>query len=336
MPSLLRRALAAFGGASLCLAQGVTVPYVESFESPTWPGTEWALAFSDPVGRIQALTPSPASPVGGLAAHFDTNTNSVFSTNSLTLAVDLTGAPAVSLLYWAKETSDETHPEDGLFLAASAAGPFVKVVDHATLTSSWQSILVDLNSVAAANGLALGAGFQIRFQQRDNFPSNSDGLQIDGVSLAFTPTGQANATDAAMTLNGGRNDLGAPANAGTPGPFFASAAPGAPFNLAVSGPANRPYALLMGPLGPDNVVLPFGSLDLGLGGASNLFDVVILLDGNQPGFLNQLANTGPTGASTFSTTTPALPPGVWTAFQALVFVDPVTIKFTAATQFAVL
>lgn len=337
MPSLLRRALAAFGGASLCLAQGVSVPYVDNFESPTWPGPEWTRTYTNAAGRILPQTPSTASPAGGLAANFDVSASNTFSTNALTLTVDLSSAPPTALRYYAKETSDETHAEDGLFLASTSAGPFVKVFDHATLNATWQTIVIDLPTVAAQNGLTLGAGFQIRFQQRDNNATPSDGVQIDGVELLLLPNGQSNAANASLRLNDGRNALGLDADAGVGGPFFASGAAGAPFTLQVAGPANRPYALLFGPLGVGNVVLPpFGTLDLGLGGASNLLDVAIVLDGNQPGFFNALANTGPTGVSTLATSVPALPPGVWGAFQALVFVDPVTIKFTAATQFTVL
>jgi hypothetical protein len=331
-----RAALAAVATAAICLGQGVSVPFVDQLDAPGFPGAGWTITTTDPVGRIQLVAPSVLSPAGGLAAQFDVSTSNIFSTNALTLGVDLSGGGTFVLKYWAREVADETHVEDGLFLAATPAGPFVKVVDHATLTATWIEISVDLTAAAAANGLALGSNFQVRFQQRDNFPAPSDGLQIDSVRIESVVTGQANAADAGFDVNNGLNGFGQAAGPGVAGPFFASGAPGAALVFEFTGPPNRPYALLAGPLNIGNLsVPPFGSLDIGLLGA-NLSDVVIILDGTQPGYFNALANTGPAGVSTLQLAVPSLPPGVWTAFQALVFVDAVTAKLTAAFEFTVL
>jgi hypothetical protein len=316
-------------------AQGVAIPYFESFESLSWPGPEWTLAMSDPAGRIQAVVPSPISPDGGRAASFDVSTGGPFSTNTLTIAVNLAATPTAVLQYWAKETNDEPHPEDGLFLNDGIGPAWVKVVDHATLTGSWIQITVDLAAQAAANGLAVTSGFQIRFSQRDNNPVPSDGLQIDGVHVLAPPDGQANSAAASLDVNGGLNVLGQPAGAGTPGPFVAAATPGGPLVLTVAGPAGAPWILAAGPLHPHNALFPgVGSLDLGLLGAGDLSDVAIVLDGTAPGFLNSLAHVGPSGSSVLTFTLPALPPGPWLAFQAAVVNAP-SITLTAATQVTV-
>lgn len=320
-----------------CLGQGVAVPFVDQLDAPGFPAAGWTITTSDPVGRIMLVAPSPLSPAGGLAAQFDVSTNNIFSTNALTLSVDLSGGANYVLKYWARETADEANVEDGLFLAGSPAGTFVKVVDHQTLTGTWVEIVVDLNAAAATNGLALGSNFQIRFQQRDNFGAPTDGLQIDSVRVDAIVAGQANAANAGLDINNGLNSLGLGSSPGTAGPFFASVAVGAPLVFEVTGPPNRPYALLVGALGVNNLVFPgFGSLDLGLLGPGNLSDVAIVLDGTQPGFFNALANTGPNGISVLQLATPSLPPGVWTSFQALVFVDAVSAKLTAAFQLTVL
>ena len=316
-------------------AQGVAIPYSESFESLTWPGPEWTLAMSDPAGRIQAVVPSPISPNGGRAASFDVSTGGPFSTNTLTIAVDLAASPTAVLQYWAKETNDEANPEDGLFLNDGVGPAWVKVVDHATLTASWVQITVNLAAQAGANGLAVTSGFLVRFSQRDNNPVPSDGLQIDGVRFLLPPDGQANSAAGSLDVNGGLNALGQPSTAGNAGPFFAQATPGGPIVFTVAGPPGVPWILAAGPLHTHNALFPgIGSLDVGLLGAGDLSDVAIVLDGTAPGFLNSLADVGPSGSSVLTFTLPALPPGPWLAFQAAVLNLP-SITLTAATQVTV-
>jgi hypothetical protein len=322
--------LASLALASPGSAQGVPVPYFESFENPAWPGPEWTIAVSAPgIGRVQALALAPASPDGGRVASFDVSTSSTYSTNQLTIGVDLAAAPSAVLRYWAKETGDETDLEDGLFLNDGASATWVKVVDHATLTSAWTEVTVVLATAASANGIPVTSNFKIRFSQRDNFPTPTDGMQIDGVRIEEPPTGQANSALAFLAVNGGSAPIGAP------GPFVATATGGNPVTFAVQGPPNQPFLLASGPANANNAIIPgIGSLDLGLFGISNLGDVQILLDGTAPGFLNSLAKTGPAGSSSLTFTLPALPSGPWLGFQAAVFDGPV-LTLTAATLITV-
>lgn len=312
--------------ASALPAQGVAIPYFESFESPTWPGAEWTRTYSNAAfGRILALAPSTVSPDGGLAASFDVTTSSNVSTNELTLAVDLAATPGAMLEYWAKETADETDVEDGLFINDGVALTWVKVVDHATLTSTWVGITVNLASVATANGLSVTSNFKIRFSQRDNFPTPTDGVQIDGIRITEPLTGQPNSAAAALDVNASA------AGAGVNGPFFATASPGGLLVFTVQGAPNVPYILAAGPLLMNNAVIPgVGSLDVGQLGGANLSDVVIVLDGTQPGFLNSLAHTDAAGGSVLTFSMPPAPAGPWLAFQAAL-VDGPTITLSAAT-----
>jgi hypothetical protein len=328
--------LSIVAGAPPVGAQGVALPYFESFESPSWPGPEWTIAYSAPAfGRIQTLVPTPLSADGGRAAGFDVSVSGNFSVNTLTIAVNLASTPSAVFKYWAKETGDETHPEDGLFLNDGVGPAWVKVVDHATLTATWTEITVNLAAVAAANALAVTPAFQIRFSQADNFAAPTDGVQIDGVRIVVPPDGQANSAAASLDVNGGQNLFGESAAAGNAGPFFAAATPGGPLVLTVSGPAGSPWILAAGPLHPHNAVIQgVGSLDIGLLGPVDLSDVAIVLDGTAPGFLNSLAHVGPSGTSVLTFALPALPPGPWLSFQAAVVSIP-AITLTAATQVTV-
>jgi hypothetical protein len=333
----MSRAIAVAALALLCIstdarAQVAAIPYNESFESPGWPGPEWTRTYSNPTfGRILPVAPSPISPDGGLAANFDVSASVNLSTNELTLSVDLAAAPGAVLRYWAKETGDETDPQDGLFLNDGVSASWPKVVDHGTLTGSWVEISVDLWTAAAANGLGATSNFKIRFSQRDNYPSPTDGLQIDGVRITapVMGPGQSNSAAAGLDVNG------QPGIVGLNGPFVTTASPGALITFEVQGAAGQPYVLLAGPLNPNNAVFPgIGSLDLGVLGPVNVSDVVILLDGTQPGFLNSLARTDPLGRSTLVFSMPPAASGPWFTFQAAVFNGP-GILLTAATSVTV-
>ncbi|HYC76436.1 MAG TPA: S8 family serine peptidase [Planctomycetota bacterium] len=132
--------------------------------------------------------------------------------------------------------------------------------------------------------------------------------------------GQANAAVAALDVNGGTSIGGQYAGFGIAGPFAASAGAGGQLQFAVTGEPNRPFALLSGPLNVGNLLIPpIGSLDLGLSGPGNLNDVAVLLDGiSGTTFFDLMANTGTFGGRYLAFPLPALPPGPFAAFQAVV------------------
>ncbi|MCA9321501.1 MAG: hypothetical protein KDB53_12230, partial [Planctomycetes bacterium] len=106
--------------------------------------------------------------------------------------------------------------------------------------------------------------------------------------------------------------------------------------FSFDGPANRPFALLQGPLNRNNDIIPnVGSLDIGMMGNISVYsDLAILLDGVFPvTFLDQLAKVGPSGSQTLSFPVPNLPPGSLGTLQALFWdVPSVTLKLSAATE----
>ncbi|HYC76437.1 MAG TPA: hypothetical protein VEI02_02310 [Planctomycetota bacterium] len=336
MSQLAARACAALLCAAPLAAQVAALPYAEHFESPTWPGPEWANAVTGVNGRILTVVPSTLSPAGGACLAMDVSVSNSFSTNTSTLTVDLSSAMGATLRYWGRDQSDEAHVEDGLFINDGSAAPFVKVVDHATLTGTWQEITVDLFAAAATAGFAPTANFKVRWSWRDNNPIPTDGVQFDGVRID-PPLGQSNGPLASLVLSGAVNVFGQTGAASSAGPFTLTAAPGTPFTMTISGEPNRIYALLAGPLNPFNWVIPgVGSLDLGLNGPSNLGDVVFILDGGQPGGFNAFANTGPSGTSLWNLAVPIAPPGVFTTLQAAVLTGSSTLKLSAAVQIVVL
>ena len=321
---------------SLTLAQGVSAPYAQNFDVAGWQGPEWTISTSVPAGRVQLLSTAPVSPQGGSYLALDVSTSNTVCTDNVTLAINgATITPGTLLKYYAKETADEADANvDGCFISNGVIE--YRVVDHTTLTSTWAEKSVDLFAAAQTGGIPLNASFRVIFRWRDNNPTPSDGLQIDDVRLNPPPipdTGQANSAAARLTMGPAVNINGFAYADALNGPYFATRANGSTLTFNVSGPANSPYVVIAGPLHRNNLVIPsVGSLALGTNVTLN--DVVIIIDGTAPGFINGLAVVPAAGTSTLSFPLPTLPAGVWTTFQAAI-VTPTSVTVTAATQITV-
>ena len=116
-----------------------------------------------------------------------------FTTNTLDLYLDLTGYADVALDFWIADSYDENNPEDGLYFSDDGGDFWTKVVDFRP--EDWcddflgRYPTVDVDALAAANGLTLNDQFIIRWQQHglDDFngfsTTSSDGLVLDNVRV---------------------------------------------------------------------------------------------------------------------------------------------------------
>ncbi|MCB9832267.1 MAG: hypothetical protein H6807_07305 [Planctomycetes bacterium] len=315
-------------------AQSVSLPYSQNFDNlPV--GNGWSMTTTGP-GRVVFGTPPSASPISGNnAILMDGTMNGVAYTNTVTLKVDLAGASGCRLSYWAREASDEPDAADGLFI--SDGNQTVLAYSHTSLTSTWIQIQIDVGQVLATNGMTTGGVIDIIWSQADNYPIPTDGLCVDDVVVLPPPvpdSGQANQVDAALDVNGGLNLNLQPASIGINGPFFAS---GNVVQIAIDGPTSWPFALLLGPLNRNNAVFPgIGSLDIGMLGAGNYADILLIMDGANPvGFFDYFAYTDATGQANLSFDLTGLPSGVLGTFQALVY-QPASpfFKLTAAFEYS--
>lgn len=331
MPSVVRRRLlaacVAAAASTAAVAQGVAVPFTETFDGP-WPVAGWNLGGSGPgPGRITVRAPSaalPASPQGGPYLALDAGINGIYAVNDLVLTADLAATGGARLLYRAREVDDEPDAGiDGCFVRPDAATPWLQVVDHTSLSDVWTEFVVDLQALAAEKGWTWTATSEIRFSQRDNFQTPGDGLLLDDVRLAPplpSDVGQANGPLARLLVPGALNAASQPAYDGLRGPFFVATAPGAPFPFVVEGEANRPWILVAGPMHRNALVVDgVGSIDLGVAAGDLLTGFVVVLDGTAPGFLNALASTGPFGSASMLLATPPGTGGWSFALQAAVF-----------------
>ncbi len=172
------------------LAVPATLPFVENFDDGDLP-----LSFetdTNGAGRIQVT--SDFSPLGAQQLTLDSSGQGFDSLNEVILHVDTTGFTDVTLSFEQKEFGDEDNAmsanfigsenSDGVALSVDGTN-WIRLVDltGANSTSSFQTNVVDLSATAAANGLTLGSGVQIKFQQFDNFPLTTDGFAFDNISV---------------------------------------------------------------------------------------------------------------------------------------------------------
>jgi len=116
----------------------------------------------------------------------DSVDGSLTSTNSMDLVMYLDGYSDVSLKFRHRESGDEAHAGDGIFLSDDNV-TFVKVYDLDPASTAWQTVTLDIDALASANGLALNNSFIIRFQQEDNYGWPTDGREFDDIKVYSKP-----------------------------------------------------------------------------------------------------------------------------------------------------
>ncbi len=166
-----------------------TVPYSTGFESGTL-DQYWTTASTNN-GRIQVFSSySPHS--GSYQLAMDCSANGTFSYNEANLALNLSGETEVELNFWWKEFGDETHSGDGIYFSSNDGATFVKVQDlngSSYTNQTWQYFSLDVDALAAANGLTLSSTFIVKFQQYDNYQMTSDGFTFDDIEVIVGSSG---------------------------------------------------------------------------------------------------------------------------------------------------
>jgi PKD repeat protein len=179
------------------------LPYSQDFSGGLPGGGEWGFSSDDPAGSITTGSTGTASPISGspslmMASSID---GGPYVTNDAVLHVDLSGTSAASLSYWFKETNDEDHPEDGVFLSDGTTE--VLAVSHNGASQNWTQYNVDIAAVAAAGGLSLTSDFRIIFRQNDNYTVPTDGAIIDDISVTGSGTPALTGTPSSLSVSAG-------------------------------------------------------------------------------------------------------------------------------------
>ncbi len=125
------------------------------------------------------------------------------SVNALILTLDLSAFASAKDLVLQHEWYDHGDEGDALDVVEIRTAPteaWVEVYDYATNSNngSWSTAIVDIDAALQAAGQTLSSTTEIRFQQNDNFPINTDGISIDKIEIyqtAETSSTNYNLTD---------------------------------------------------------------------------------------------------------------------------------------------
>lgn len=173
--------------AAITILNPAGFPFTDTFEAGSPFSTHW-IASQSSTGRI--LVTGANGPIG--AYHVTMDSSSGYSSNELTLVADLAGASNVLLQYDWKEFGDESNLLP-LSWTGSAVGDGVAVSEDGVTwhrianltegTSTYQTVLIDLDAAVASAGLTYNQTFRIRFQQYDDNPIPTDGIALDNIML---------------------------------------------------------------------------------------------------------------------------------------------------------
>ncbi|MDN5204703.1 T9SS type A sorting domain-containing protein [Fulvivirgaceae bacterium BMA10] len=170
---------------SSCSPTYASFPYSTGFETGAL-GTEWCVASTGNNNTLVSASNNPRTGTYHLTMEAATDNN--YATNEATLYVDLSGETAVELEFYFKDFNDENDTEDGIYFTDDGGSNFTKVFDlngQSYVDSEWNAIVLDVDDLAATNGLTLNATFGIKFQQRDNYTiaGGPDGFAFDDIDL---------------------------------------------------------------------------------------------------------------------------------------------------------
>jgi fibronectin type 3 domain-containing protein len=170
------------------------VPYWESFETEV--GSEWVYWVSSEFGRVQTSSEfGPLSGTGHLV--LDRSGSGALNQSRAILSVALQAANGMDLVFWNKSLGDEPHtmPQeyvgnatgDGVSISVDGTRWYriVNLAQHSQ--SDWKKFIVNLDSVAAALGVAWDETVHINFQQYDNGEAPSDGHAFDSIGIVPRP-----------------------------------------------------------------------------------------------------------------------------------------------------
>ena len=155
--------------------------------------SRWTTASSNALGQIQ-VTGAFGTAAGNFGMLMDVGQDSTDNLNEAIWTADLTGLVNPKLSFYHAEWSDE---EDSL--PTSFTGSFNgdgvsisddgvtwhRVFDPVTQTTGvWVKQTIDLVTAANNAGISLGANFQVKFQQFDNFTLTTDGRGYDEIVIS--------------------------------------------------------------------------------------------------------------------------------------------------------
>jgi hypothetical protein len=190
-----------------------TLPYTTGFESGALDQYWFTGVTGD--GRVRVLsTNTPHS--GTYHLVMDDATSGGFNQTEARLRLNLSGQTQVNLSFWWKDFGDETHTQDGIYFSSNGGSTYTKVYSlngGSFSDNTWRTFTIDVDALAAANGLSLTSTFVIKFQQYDDYPVPTDGFAFDDIAVTV-PSGGGGAITSETESNNTSGTANGPVGTG--------------------------------------------------------------------------------------------------------------------------
>jgi hypothetical protein len=181
-----------------------TLIFYEDFEGA---GTEIYTANTDPLtglpewsyettagGRLRLAAGALYYKGGSNAATLDRQSSGSYVTNYLIAEVDLKlyrGSTSLTLDFSYMHHGEEIHNDDRVWVRGSNADVWVEIYDtfaNKAAAGVWADVTsLDIDATLSGAGQTTSSTFQLRFGQRDNYPSTSitasDGFTFDNITI---------------------------------------------------------------------------------------------------------------------------------------------------------
>jgi serine protease len=190
-----------------------TLPYTTGFESGAL-DQYWSSAVTAD-GRVRVATTNTPH-AGSYHLLMDDAVSGGYSQTDAQLRLNLSGQTQVNLSFWWKDFGDETQTQDGIYFSNNGGASYVKVYSltpGSYSDNTWRNFTIDVDALAAANGLTLTSTFIVEFQQYDDYPITTDGFAFDDISVTV-PSGGGGAITSETESNNTSGTANGPVGTG--------------------------------------------------------------------------------------------------------------------------
>ncbi len=153
-------------------------PYSTGFENGF--DEHWDVSKSAVYGRV-IVNESYGPHTGDKHLTMDVSRNGNYNTNEAWMHLNLSGMSDVELEFWWKETSDETHTTDGVYISDDGGDSFTKIYNLSGGSSTYSKVTIGLSDEISDASLSHSSTFVVKFQQYDNYSMPTDGIAIDDI-----------------------------------------------------------------------------------------------------------------------------------------------------------
>lgn len=159
----------------------VTIPYSTSFEAKPMPA-HWG---AQTTNQGEAIPFDSVARTGtrSLLLHDYSATGGIYSQAGGALALDLSRESQVKLSFWWRESNDEDHADDGVFVSNDYGLSWKKIYSFTGSVTTFTQTVIDLDAAAKSVGVAFNDHYLVKFNYYGDRAWPNDGYAIDDVSV---------------------------------------------------------------------------------------------------------------------------------------------------------